>query len=189
MTALRILLSTGTSVAAGRRAEKTSVATQAQSIRDVVFSHGRYVWRLLRYLGVADRDLDDVCQDVFTTAHRKLGELSDDGLRPWLHTICVYHAKNYRRRARHHREMLVDEVPDSVVTAPQEESLDLARAQRLLLALLDRLDEDKRTIFVLHAIEEVPMEQVAKIVGCPLSTAYARFQRARVELEKKLVNP
>jgi RNA polymerase sigma-70 factor, ECF subfamily len=178
MTALRMLPSDG-----------TRLVTQAPSLRDIVLTHGRYVWRLLRYFGVADRDLDDVCQDVFTTVHRKLDDLSDDGLRPWLHTICINHAKNYRRRARHHREMLVDDVPESVVSAPQEESLELEQAQRLLLVLLDRLDEDRRAIFVLHAIEELPMEQVAKIVGCPLSTAYFRFQRARVELEEKLVNP
>jgi RNA polymerase sigma-70 factor (ECF subfamily) len=178
MTALRILASDG-----------TGVATRAHNIRDIVFSHGRYVWRLLRYLGVADRDLDDVCQEVFTTVDQKLDGLADGGLRPWLHTICLYHAKNYRRRARHRREMLVDVVPDSAVSAPQEESLELARAQRLLLDLLDRLDEDRRAIFVLHAIEELPMEQVAKIVGCPLSTAYFRFQRARAELEQKLVTP
>ncbi|MDF2697031.1 MAG: polymerase sigma factor RpoE [Labilithrix sp.] len=167
----------------------TRLVTQAPSVRDIVLTHGRYVWRLLRYFGVADRDLDDVSQDVFTTVHRKLDDLSDDGLRPWLHTICVNHVKNYRRRARHRRETLVDNVPEAVVSAPQEETLELAQAQRLLLVLLDRLDEDRRTVFVLHAIEEVPMEQVAKIVGCPLSTAYFRFQRARVELEKELVNP
>src|SRR4051812_19282959 len=88
------------------------VAAPTRSMRDVVFTHGRYVWRLLRYLGVAERDLDDVCQDVFTTVHQKLDELKDDGLRPWLHTMCVYHAKNYRRRARHHRESLMETPPE-----------------------------------------------------------------------------
>jgi RNA polymerase sigma-70 factor (ECF subfamily) len=78
----------------------------------------------------------------------------------------------------------MEEPPESVTVAPQEQTLELARRQKRLLALLDELDEDKRTIFVLHAIEEVPMEQVAKMVGCPLSTAYFRFKRACVALEK-----
>ncbi len=166
----------------------SGVAVAARSVREIVLTHGQYVLRLLRYLGVDDRDLDDVAQEVFMTVHRKLDDLSDDGLRPWLHTICFNHARSYRRRARRHRELLVDDVPESATAPPQEQTLELARAQRLLLALLDRLDEEKRTIFVLHAIEELPMEQVAKIVGCPLSTAYSRFHRARVELEEKLVN-
>ena len=177
MTALRMLAP-----------DRTGLVDQARCIREIVLSHGRYVWRLLRYLGVADRDLDDVCQEVFTTVHRKLGDVTDEGLQPWLRSICVNHAKNYRRRAHRHREMLVDEMPETVVSASQEEGLVLAQAQALLLALLDRLDEDWRAIFVLHTVEELPMEQVAKIVGCPLSTAYFRYRRACAGLENALVN-
>jgi RNA polymerase sigma-70 factor, ECF subfamily len=166
--------------------EVAGVASQAPTIQDIVLTHGKYIWRLLRYLGIPTRDLDDVCQDVFATVHQKLDRLADDGVRPWLSTICVNHAKNYRRRARFQREVLVDDVPDAVIAATQEASFDRARAQSLLVTLLDRLDEDRRTVFVLHAIEEIPMEQVSKIVGCPVSTAYARYQRARTELERKL---
>lgn len=174
MTALRILSSHDAAIAS------------APTVRQIVFTHGKYVWRLLRYLGVADRDLDDVCQDVFATVHKKLGDLRDDGLTPWLHTMCVHHARNYRRRARRHPETLVGDPPESVTPPSQEESLDRARAQELLLVLLDRLDEDKRTIFVLHAIEEVPMVEVARLLGCPQSTAYFRFKQARLEIEKGL---
>lgn len=166
--------------------EAACVAPQAPSIREIVLSHGRFVWRLLRYLGVPRRDIDDVCQEVFATVHNKLDRLADGGVQPWLSAICINHAKNYRRRARFQREVLVDDVPDSEIAATQEVNLDRARAQRVLLTALDTLDEDCRTVFVFHAIEEIPMEQVSKIVGCPVSTAYARYQRARTTLERKL---
>ncbi|MBN9163561.1 MAG: hypothetical protein BGO98_17910 [Myxococcales bacterium 68-20] len=166
--------------------EVTGVAPEAPCIRDIVLSHGKYVWRLLRYLGVPTRDLDDVSQDVFATVYQKLDRVSDGGIRPWLSTICLNHAKNYRRRARFQREVLVDDVPDSALAATPEARLDRARKQSLLLTLLDDLDEDRRAVFVLHAIEDIPMEQVSKLIGCPVSTAYARYQRAYVELERKL---
>ena len=169
--------------------EVTGVATTTHTVREIVLAHGRYVWRLLRYFGVDDRDLDDVCQDVFLTAFRKLDDLSDDGLRPWLRTISFNHARAYRRRLHRHREMLVDDLPESHFAPVQEKRLEVAQAQQLLLAFLDGLNEETRTIVVLHAIEELPMDQVAKIVGCPLSTAYSRFHRARTELETKMVNP
>lgn len=157
------------------------------SLREIVLTHGDYVWRLLRYLGVAERDLDDVCQDVFTTVYKKLDHLRDDGLRPWLHAMCFQHSRNYRRRASRQREILVTELPELVAPASQEETVDQARAQELMLIVLDRLDEDKRAIFVLHAIEGLPMGEVAKLVGCSVSTAYLRFQHARQELEKRMV--
>lgn len=172
-------------VATSLRSDDVSVAT-APSMREIVLTHGEYVWRLLRYFGVAERDLEDVCQDVFTTVHKKLADLRDDGLRPWLHTMCIQHARNYRRRASRNREMLVEELPEPLAPALQEETVHRARAQELLIAMLDRLDEDKRAIFVLHAIEEHPMGEVAKLVGCSVSTAYLRFKQARQELEKRM---
>src|SRR5687767_5895670 len=44
------------------------------SVRQIFDEHARYVWRTLRHLGVADADLEDVCQEVFVTVHRKLPE-------------------------------------------------------------------------------------------------------------------
>jgi RNA polymerase sigma-70 factor (ECF subfamily) len=173
MTALRMLSS-----------NDAEMARSALSLREIVLTHGKYVWRLLRYLGVADRDLDDVCQEVFTTVHKKLGDLQDDGVRPWLYAMCTYHARNYRRHAGRHRETLMESPPESFAQASQEETVDRTRARELLLVLLDRLDEDKRTIFVLHAIEEIPMAEVARLVSCPQSTAYFRFKQAKQELEK-----
>lgn len=165
--------------------QPTAHATRAPIVQQLVLAHGKYVWRLLRYLGVADRDLDDVMQDVFATAYEKLGDIAEEAaLRSWLYATCVFHAKNYRRRAHRHRETLVADLPESVSPAAQEYELELARAQELLLVLLERLDEEKRMVFVLHAIEELPMTDVAKAVGCRLSTAYFRFNRARAELRK-----
>jgi RNA polymerase sigma-70 factor (ECF subfamily) len=45
--------------------------------------------------------------------------------------------------------------------------------------LLGRLDDEKRTVFVLYELEELPMIEVAQAVGCPLQTAYSRLHAAR----------
>jgi RNA polymerase sigma-70 factor (ECF subfamily) len=34
-------------------------------------------------------------------------------------------------------------------------------------------------VFVLFEIEQIPMEEVARAVGCPLQTAYSRLHAAR----------
>ena len=53
------------------------------------------------------------------------------------------------------------------------------RALTALHAALDRLDEDKRAVFVLFEIEQLSMREVADAVGCPVQTAYARLYAAR----------
>ena len=49
-----------------------------------------FVWRNARRLGVADSALDDVVQDVFLVAHRRLSELGQpESLRAWTLSILM----------------------------------------------------------------------------------------------------
>jgi RNA polymerase sigma-70 factor (ECF subfamily) len=138
------------------------------------------LWRTLRHLGVAPSDVEDVCQDVFVTVHRKLdGFEGRSSLRTWLYGICLRVAWDYRRRAHIRREMPVAEPPHRVAEPAQEQGLEQQDTQRLLQVLLERLDEDKRAVFVLYELEELPMKEVAEALGCPLQTAYSRLHAAR----------
>jgi RNA polymerase sigma-70 factor (ECF subfamily) len=149
--------------------------------------HGHYVWRALRRLGVADVDADDVCQDVFLVVHRKLGTFQRGAsLRSWLYGICLRVASDYRKRSHRRREQLVESVSSEGMDAPQEEELERHRALARLDEALDELDDDKRAVFVLFELEQVPMTEVAEAAGCPLQTAYSRLYAGRKIVEAAL---
>lgn len=149
--------------------------------------YGAFVWRTLRHLGVREADVADVCQEVFVTVHRRLGDFEGrSSLRTWIYGICIRTASDHRRRASVRREIPTDEVPDSVTEANQPAELERSRLRARLAALLDTLDDDKRAVFVLYEIEELTMKEVAKIVGCPLQTAYSRLHAARSQLAQRL---
>jgi RNA polymerase sigma-70 factor (ECF subfamily) len=143
-----------------------------------------YVWRALQGLGVREKDLDDVCQEVFLVVHRRLATFhGESSMRTWIYGICLRVASDYRRRAHHVRERALDEAPEGAVPAEQDADLDRRRAIAWLDRVLDTLDDQKRAIFVLFEIEEVPMTEVAAAVGCQLTTAYARLHAARKHIE------
>jgi RNA polymerase sigma-70 factor (ECF subfamily) len=149
--------------------------------------HAPYVWRALRRLGVAEVDADDVCQDVFVVVHRRLGSFHGGcSLRTWLYGICLRVASEHRRRPHHRREEVVEAVPDEAVDASQEEEVERRRALLRLDEALDELDDDKRAIFVLFELEQMPMVEVAAAAGCPLQTAYSRLHAARKIVEAAL---
>lgn len=148
--------------------------------------HGRYIFRLLRRLGVADADLDDVFQEVFVIVHRKLPELDPSvQLRAWVYGICIRCASDHRKRAHTRREVTTDEtierVDDDQTTPP--EALDTMKAREILDGILRGLPDQKRDVFVLYEIEELPMQEVADALGCPLHTAYSRLYAARKLVE------
>ena len=57
----------------------------ALTFDEVYQTHFDFVWRCARRLGVAHEDLDDVAQDVFVIAHRKLDDFRGDAkVETWL---------------------------------------------------------------------------------------------------------
>jgi RNA polymerase sigma-70 factor (ECF subfamily) len=169
-----------------QRETGATAAAPAVTFAEVYAANARYVWQSLRRLGVAPADLEDVCQEVFVVVHRKLG--SFDGrsqLRTWLYGIALRCASAYRR-SRARREVPTRELEAQRVEAPQLDSVEKRSARALLDAVLDTLDDDKRAVFVLYELQELPMCDVAEVVGCPLQTAYSRLHAARQKVEREV---
>jgi len=153
------------------------------SPREVFDGYAAFVWRTLKYQSVAERDLDDVGQEVFLVIFRKLPEFEPHGsLRSWIYSICVRVASDYRKRIRRRHEVLVHETPESSHDPIASSQADRVAAKLQLIDLVQRLDDDKREVFILHELENVPMAEVAEMVGCPFKTAHSRLAAARKQM-------
>jgi RNA polymerase sigma-70 factor (ECF subfamily) len=151
---------------------------------EVVAEHGRFVWRVLGRLGVPSADVPDVCQEIFVTVYRRLPDFDADraSFRSWLYGISVRAASDFRRRTRTRRERPADPFPEPSIAPTQEEELERRRARAYLDQVLAGLDDGKREVFVLYELEELPMNEVALALGCPVQTAYSRLHTARKEV-------
>jgi len=144
-----------------------------------------FVFATLRRLGVAPRDLEDITHEVFLRVYAHWHQYDPARpARPWLFLFAYRQASDYRRLARHRREVLGDpEEPRSV--APAADELLEGRAQRALVdAALGEVDLDRRAILLLHDMEETPMTEVARLLEIPVQTAYSRLRVGRQELVK-----
>src|SRR5882672_9010889 len=66
---------------------------------EVYEAHFDFVWRSVRRLGVDEFGVEDVVQEVFFTAHRRLGEFEGrSSVRTWLFAIVVHLVRHYRRK-------------------------------------------------------------------------------------------
>lgn len=168
----------------GAAEDDPGVDTDASAARQIVRDYGAFVWRTLRYQGTAERDLEDVSQEVFIIVFRKLSELErPSSLRAWIYGICVRVAAGYRRRHQTRYEVLVNEVPEDVNGRTSDgREPDRLHARRQLEALIAHLDEDKRAVFVLREVEELSMEEIAEILGCPIGTGYSRLAAAKKQV-------
>jgi RNA polymerase sigma-70 factor (ECF subfamily) len=163
-------------------------ATTRTSLRELFDAHIRFVWRTARRLGVRDADLPDVCQEVFVIVNRKLPELDlSTSPRAWLFAVCSRVSADYRRRAYIRNEEPSEHVAEAGGPAPQLSTLLRHEARAELNRILDTLDDDKRAVFVLYELEQMPMADVAEALQCPLQTAYSRLHEARRRVQAAVV--
>ncbi len=142
--------------------------------------HGAFAWRLLARLGVQQRDVPDVCQEVFIVVHRRLADFDPErsSVRTWVYGICARAASDYRRRHPNRRESELDPGDFTAPGQPDSE-LEAERAWARLARILSAMDPLKRQVFVLYELEAMPMSQIAAILECPEQTAYSRLHAAR----------
>jgi RNA polymerase sigma-70 factor (ECF subfamily) len=154
-------------------------------LAEIFREYAPFVWRGLRRLGVPESDVEDVCQEVFVVVHRKLGDFEGrSSLKTWIYGICARTASDYRRSGRVRREVVTDAPPEQAQEGGgQDDAVALRQARATLDRILDQLDDDKRSVFVLYEIEELTMAEVAEALGCPLQTAYSRLHAARKIVE------
>lgn len=144
-------------------------------------AHVDFVWRLLTRLGVHRDAVEDATQEVFLTVHRRRAEFRNaSSVRTWLGGIAVHVAKDHRRRANRHAKRV--ELADRQLTREPKtphESAESAQALKLALQLLEELDEDQRTVFVLAEFEELTAQEIAEMTDTNSNTVSSRLRLAR----------
>jgi len=122
---------------------------------------------------------EELVHEGFIRLHRRFDEVESPG--GFLHTAVVRLCLTWLKRRDMESDRLrrLDE-PDVVdgVGSPED-------ADELWEALAN-LDPERRTVLVLRFYEDLPYEQIAEIVECPLGTVRSRIHRGLADLRKEI---
>jgi RNA polymerase sigma-70 factor, ECF subfamily len=129
----------------------------------------------------------DALQETYLAAYRQLGGYRGEGsLLGWLRAIALRKGLDWKRalwRRLRLRIRLATEPAEP--TAPREEIvLDTGRAA--LLRALDELSPQQRAALLLHELEELPLAEVATLLGCAEATTRVHLHRARERMKRLL---
>lgn len=145
--------------------------------------HERRIYNLAhRMLGRSD-DALDATQDAFLHCFRHLPSFRGEAaFSTWLYRIAVNACYDLLRRRGPARSL--DAQPAEPAPAPDHaEQVSLAADLERALAALPA---DFRAVIVLHELQDLPVEQVAEVLGLPLGTVKSRLHRGRVALARAL---
>lgn len=169
-----------------------------EAFRHIMQRFGRLLFRVARGVVDDDAEAEDIVQETFLRAYRKLDTFRGDApLRTWLLSILLNEARS-RLRKRHplvRLDQIDSSVPDpywasrtrSGSAAGDPASL-AARAEirRLLADAIDRLPDPFRAVYRLREIEECSVEETAARLALKPQTVKTRLHRARRLLRKSL---
>jgi RNA polymerase sigma-70 factor (ECF subfamily) len=142
-----------------------------------------YVMRTLRRLGVAPADVEDLAHDVFLAVHQTFHAYDPTrALKPWLFGFAFRVASHYRRSAG--RETPLDNAESVADAGERPDALVEKEARRrLVLAALEAIELSRRAVFVLHELDGVTCDEIAKTLEIPVGTVYSRLRLARQDFE------
>lgn len=144
---------------------------------DVYRQHFAFVWRSLRRLGVAERELADGVQEVFLVVFKKLPELELTGkITTWLFAVCLRVASDWRRRAHRRHEQIGVEQAEPAAKIEESRLLEL---RALLRKALDLMPMDQRAVFVAFELEGMTGDEIAIALKLPTPTVHSRLRLAR----------
>ena len=134
---------------------------------------------LLRILASRE-DALDISQDVFLKAYQNIRKLEDvHRFGPWLFRIAHNEAYSlFRKRKPEMTDALPADLP-AATAFPVEMSL-------AVTAALNRLGADQREAVVLKIYQGFKFEEMAEILGCPVSTVKSRLYAAMDLLKEEL---
>lgn len=142
-------------------------------------------------------DAEDLAQEVFVKAYEALPRFKGkSSFYTWIYRIAVNKTINYRKKRNRKRALSLDQFDqevkqDDVYHALTSKgsplrNMNLSELQKRLNEALQNLSEKHRTVVVLHDMQGVPHEEIAKMVGASTGTIRSRLFYARRQMQADL---
>ena len=137
---------------------------------------------------VNDHDgADDVAQEVFCKAYESLREFrGESSVYTWLYRITVNIALNSLRRQKVREFFRIDEMfelQDENAETP-DEALERQEQKTLIEEAMATLPEKQKSVFVLRYYEELPYEEISKVLKTSVGGLKANYFHAVKKIQE-----
>ncbi|MCB1183979.1 sigma-70 family RNA polymerase sigma factor [bacterium] len=161
---------------------------------ELLAQHKDRIYSVALYSLRDPHEAEDVTQEAFLKLWDRYAEIDPEKVGGWLtrvtHNLCIDHAR--RRRAQRNNFGQPD--PDAVdhLVAEQGPAADpslgvvLDERQRRLLAALDTLTPETRTVMMMHYFQDMKLHEIGEALGKSVSALKVQIHRARKSLRSAL---
>jgi RNA polymerase sigma-70 factor (ECF subfamily) len=171
-----------------------SIGGDTESFNELILRWERPIYALAYRTIGREEDARDVCQETFLRAFRALpGFRGQAKFSSWLYRIALNLCRDWIRRERRAQVVQAPENVDLVEMAaalePAESVEDLVARKDMARAVeraMAGLPEEQRTAIILKEYHGLTFQEIADLVGCPLSTVKTRLYQGLTVLRREL---
>ncbi len=171
-----------------------SMGGDPESFNQLIRRWERPIYALAyRTIGRED-DARDVVQETFLRAFRGLSGFKGQAkFSSWLYRITLNLCRDWMRRQRRTPVIATPDGVDLVELAGESETVETADAavvrkdlSRAVARAMSALPEEQRAAIVLKEYHDLTFQEIADLLGCPLSTVKTRLYQGLTVLRKEL---
>jgi len=141
------------------------------------------MYRLAVRMLSSKADAEDVVQEVFLTAWRRLGQLQQDAaLVGWLYRITTNRCLNVIRARRPTTDVPLDEQESRNPQPGPERAIEISEQMAALNTALQELTGEQRACWLLREVHGRSYDEIAQAVGTTRTAVRGRIARARGQL-------
>jgi RNA polymerase sigma-70 factor (ECF subfamily) len=171
-----------------------SISGDNDSFNELILRWERPIFALAYRTIGREEEARDVCQETFLRAFRALpGFRGQAKFSSWLYRIALNLCRDWMRRERRSPTVQgpegVDLVELAAAAEPSESIEDLVARRdqtRAVKRAMRVLTEEQRTAIVLKEYHGLTFQEIADVVGCPLSTVKTRLYQGLTVLRREL---
>ncbi len=166
------------------------LAGDAGAFATLVERHQARVYGLCLRVTGDPEDAADATQEAFVSALRKLGQFRGDAaFTTWMHRVAVNACYDLlRKRSRQPMLHLAtdEDLPTPEAGPPAPDHADEVAGTHDAAAALARIPEEFRVALVLADVQDLPYEEIGKILDVPVGTVKSRVFRGRIALARAI---
>lgn len=143
----------------------------------------------------ADEDtVQDLMQDTFVKAFQRLEQLEDSSkYHAWIKQIARNTVLDHLKKSKailfselHDDDSIPIEIEDEDLSHLPDVVMDKQETVRLIHEILNSLPEVQRAVISMHYIQDIPVKEIAAILGRSENTVKAQLRNGRLNLERKI---
>ena len=170
-----------------------------RAIQYLVDHHQKDVIKTAYYFVAIMEDAEDLSQEVFLEVFRSIGRYKKNAsLSTWIYRITVNKSLDHLRRQKrrnifnqvksfiqisHEGTNSISKDPPSLDTRNEDNE-----KRQILDTAVNSLPENQKIAFILSKYEEMAYKDIAEIMNLSVSSVESLLHRAKLTLQKKLVN-